>query len=457
MKIEVQSKKGLRTVLSVVVDKKTIQNKMDERLNELQKEVTLKGFRTGKVPPSVIKNQFGKSIYGEVIDKILRETSAKAIEEKKIKIAGQPKIDLKTFGEGKDLNYELQIDSLPEINIKSFEKYKAVEFKVKTEDKIVNEKLKEISNQNKQFKDKKETEEAKIGDQVVFDYSATVDGNKFEGSEGKGVQLELGKDLFLKGFDEQLVGVKKNDLKNLISTLPANHPKKELANKKTKFECKILNVKEPIKNVIDDNFAKIMGAKDLNDLKKLIENQISSQYSQALNSITKKEILDQIEKNHEIDLPKNMIDQEISIMTQSLKAEDKEKHKINNEKIAKSRIKLGLLLNEYGEKNNLKVSEEEVKVEIQKQIKGMPGQEKMVLDYYQKNPSAAQSLKGSIYEEKIISLIKSKIKLEVKNINTKEAEKIISEFNKPKIDQTKLKKTESSEKNTTKPKKISKK
>ena len=457
MKIEVQSKKGLRTVLSVVVDKKTIQNKMDERLNELQKEVSLKGFRTGKVPSSVIKNQFGKSIYGEVIDKILRETSAKAIEEKKIKIAGQPKIDLKTFGEGKDLNYELQIDSLPEIKIKSFEKYKAVEFKVKIEDKIVNEKLKEISNQNKQFKDKKETEEAKIGDQVVFDYSATVDGNKFEGSEGKGVQLELGKDLFLKGFDEQLVGVKKNDLKNLISTLPTNHPKKELANKKTKFECKILNVKEPIKNMIDDNFAKIMGAKDLNDLKRLIENQISSQYTQALNSITKKEILDQIEKNHEIDLPKNMIDQEISIMTQSLKAEDKEKHKTNNEKIAKSRIKLGLILNEYGEKNNLKVSEEEVKAEIQKQIKGMPGQEKMVLDYYQKNPSAAQSLKGSIYEEKIISLIKSEIKLEVKNINTKEAEKIISEFNKPKINPTNLKKSESSEKNTTKSKKISKK
>ena len=120
MKVQVQSKKGLRTILSVIVDKKTIQNKMDERLNELQKEVSLKGFRAGKVPSSVIKSQFGKSIYGEVIDKILRETSAKAIEEKKIKIAGQPKIDLKTFGEGKDLNYELLIDSLPEISLKSF-------------------------------------------------------------------------------------------------------------------------------------------------------------------------------------------------------------------------------------------------------------------------------------------------------------------------------------------------
>ena len=457
MKVEVQSKKGLRTILSVIIDKKTIQNKLDERLQELQKEVSLKGFRTGKVPTSVIKSQFGKSIYGEVIDKILRETSTKAIQEKKLKVAGQPKIDLKTFGEGKDLNYELQIDSLPNIVLKSFDKYKATEYKIKIEDKIVNEKLKEISNQNKQFEDKKENEKANIGDQVVFDYSATVDENKFEGSEGKGVQLELGKDLFLKGFDEQLVGVKKNDIKNIDTILPANHPKKELANKKTKFKCKILNVKEAKENKIDDNFAKIMGAKDLNDLKKLIESQISNQYSQALSSITKKEILEQIEKNHELDLPKNLIEHEISIMTQNLKDKDKEKHKLNNEKIAKSRIKLGLVLNEYGEKNNLKVTDEEVKAEIQKQIRGMPGQEKMVLDYYQKNPNASQSLKGSIYEEKIITLIKSKIKLVIRNINTKEAEQIISAANKSNLDKTDTKKIRSPDKNKVKSKKISKK
>jgi trigger factor len=457
MKVEVQSKKGLRTILSVIVDKKTIKNKIDERLNELQKEISLKGFRPGKVPPAVIKSQFGKSIYGEVIDKILRETSTKAIEEKKIKVAGQPKIDLKTFGEGKDLNYELQIDSLPEIIIKPFDKYKAIEYKIKIEDKIINEKLKELSNQNKQFEDKKDDEKAKIGDQVIFDYTATVDEKKFDGSEGKGVQLELGKDLFLKGFDQQLVGVKKNEKKLLEAVLPPNHPKKDLANKETKFECKILNIKQAKENKVDDNFAKIMGAKDLNDLKKLIENQISSQYTQALSSITKKEILDQLEKNHQLEIPQNLIDQEISLMTKNLKNEEKEKHKINNEKIAKSRIKLGLLLNEYGEKNKLKVSDDELRAEIQKQIKGMPGQEKMVLDYYQKNPSASQSLKGSIYEEKIISLIKLKIKLEVKDINTKEAEKIISEFNKPNIEKADTKKYKSLNKDKTKSKKIGKK
>ena len=457
MKVEVKSKKGLRTILSVIVDKKSIQLKMDEKLNELQKEVALKGFRPGKVPPAVIKSQFGKSIYGEVVDKILRDTSSKAIEEKKLKVAGQPKIDLKQFGEGKDLNYELQIDCLPSVSLKSFDKFKATDFKVKIDAKIINEKIKEISEQNKQFEDKNENDKAIIGNQVVFDYSASIDNNKFEGSEGKGVQLELGKDLFLKGFDEQLVGVKKGETKFIEAVMPENHPKKELSNKKTKFECKILNVKQSKENKIDDNFAKMMGAKDVQDLRSLIEKQISSQYSQALNSITKKEILDQIEKNHEVDLPQNLIDQEISIMTKNLKQDDKEKHKLNNEKLAKSRIKLGLLLNEYGEKNNLKVSDEEVKAEIQKQIKGMPGQEQMVLEYYQKNPSASQSLKGSIYEEKIIELIKSKIKLSTKEIDSKEAEKIISEFNKPNLNDTRASKTKSSGKNNPKSKKISKK
>ena len=457
MKIEVQSKKGLRTILSIIVDKKIIQKKMDIRLNELQKEVSLKGFRPGKVPPEVIKSQFGKSIYGEVIDKILRETSTKAIDEKKIKVAGQPKIDLKTFGEGKDLNYELQIDSLPEIALKPFDKYTATDFKVKIEENIISEKLIELSNQNKQFEEKKNNDQAKIGDQVIFDYSATIDGIKFEGSEGKGVQIELGKNLFLKGFDEQLVGLKKNDIKKVNAVLPENHPKKELANKKTIFECKILNVKQAIKSKIDDNFATSMGAKNLNDLKKLIENQISSQYSQALNSITKKEILDQMEKDHELDIPQNLIDQEVLVMTKNLKKEDIKKHEKSNLKLAKSRIKLGLILNECGEKNNLKVSEDEVRSEIQKQIKGMPGQEKMVLDYYQKNPSASQSLRGSIYEEKIISLIKSKIKLNVKNIDTKEAEKIISTFNKPNLDQTNIKKNNTTDNNKAKLKKISKK
>ncbi len=461
MKVEIQSKKGLRTSLSISIDKESIQKKLNERLIELQSEVSLKGFRPGKVPPEVIKNQFGKAVYGEVIDKILKESSSKAIEEKKIRIVGQPKIDLKTFGEGKDLNYVLEIDSLPEIKLKSFENFKSTEFKVKIEKKIIEDRIKEIATQNKTFKDKKDNEKAEIGNQVIFDYSASVDGKKFEGSEGKGVQIELGKDLFLKGFDNQLVGVKKNDEKTIEVNLPSNHPKKELANKKTKFICKVLNIKKADEVKINDEFARNMGAKDLADLNILVEKQISSQYKQALDSITKKEILDQLEKNHNFDLPKNLVDNELANITQNLKKEDKDKHKDNNEKLAKSRIKLGLVLNEYAEKNNLKVNEEEIKGEIQKQTRNMPGQEKMVMDYYQKNPNAIQSLRGMLYEDKIISFLKSKIKLTSKTLTNIEAEKIISEFNQPKkpvsTKSDKVKSTKSLSKNKTKPEKISKK
>jgi trigger factor len=428
MKVEVQNKKGLTTTLSVIIDKKIIQEKLAKKLSDLQSEVSLKGFRPGKVPSSVIKSQFGKAIYGEIIDKILQESSNKALEEKKIKAAGQPKIDLKTFGEGKDLNYTIEVDSLPEVKLASFDKYTANQYLLKIEKKLIDEKIEEVAKNNKTFSDKKE--KSAKGDLVIFDYSASVSGKKFEGSEGKNTRLVVGEDLFLKGFDEKLIGIQKEESKTIEVNLPENYPNKELANKKAKFDCKIINIQKPNETKIDDTFAKNMGAKDLEDLKLLIEKKISAQYKQSFDLITKKEILDQIEKLHKVELPKNLVNQEIHTMTHHLKKEEIEKNKSKNLQIAESRIKLGLILNEYGEKNNLKVLDDEVNSEVQKQIKGMPGQEKMVLDYYQKNPSAKQSLKGALYEEKILNLFKSKINLKNNNITIAEAEKIISEFNK---------------------------
>ena len=144
MKVKINSRKGLKANLSVLVDKKTIQKKMDEKLNELQNKIHLKGFRPGKVPPKVIKNQFGKAIYGEVIDGILKETSTKAIEENKLKVAVQPKIDLKTFGEGKDLDYTIELETLPEIKLKPFEKIKATEYEISIEQKLVDKRIDQL-------------------------------------------------------------------------------------------------------------------------------------------------------------------------------------------------------------------------------------------------------------------------------------------------------------------------
>ena len=451
MKVQIQSKKGLKTTLSIIVDKDEIKKKLDERLLELQNEIDLKGFRKGKVPPLVIKNQFGKAIYGDVIDKILKESTTKAIQDEKLKISGQPKIDLKTFGEGKDLNFELQLDLLPEVKLQSFEKYKVSDYLVKVGKDVIDERLANLSNEYKSFEDKKNDTKSLLGDQVIFNYQATVDNKEFEGGKGEGVAIELGKDLFLQGFDKQLVGVKKNEKKKVISTLPQNHPKKELANKKATFECEITNIKSPQKNKLDDDFAKKLGAKDLNDLTEKVKNQITEQYNVALNSISKKEILDQLEKNHKIEVPQNLIDNELKSNPKNPNSKDN-----NDTQSAKRRIKLGLILNEYGETNKIKVTEDEIKNEIQKQVKSMPGQEKFVFEYYQKNPSATQHLQSSLYEEKIIKYIKSKINLTKKELTIKEAEKLISSFN-----ENNKPKTSSEDKNKeTKPsksKKISKK
>jgi len=428
MKVTVESKKGLKTNLKVFVDKKTIQKKLDEKLSELQGKVQLKGFRPGKVPPSVIKSQFGKAIYGEVIDGILKETSDKAIKENKLKIAGQPKIDLKTFGEGKDLDYTLEIETLPKINLKSIDSIKATDYEISVENKLIEKRINEISESQQNFSDKNEDEKAIKGDLVVFDYVAKVENKDFEGNKGKNTQLVLGKDLFIKGFDDQLIGAKKNKKILVTVTLPENYPKKELANKKAVFECQIINLKKQIKNKIDDEFAKKLGAKSLEDLKLLVKKQITSQYLNTLNTITKKNILKQIESSHSVDLPANLVEQEAKILNENLKKEDIEKYKEKNLKLAKSRIKVGLILNEIGEKNNLTIKEEEIKKEIQKQVQNMPGQEKFVMEYYQKTPAAVASLRGALYEEKIIDLIKTKIKLDKKNISLNEAEQIIKKF-----------------------------
>jgi len=459
MKVTVDSKKGLKTNLKVFVDKKTIDERIGARLIELSKTANIKGFRPGKVPVDVLKRQFGKVVYGEVLEKVLKETSTKALEEKKIKVAGQPKLDLKTYGEGKDLNYTLEVDELPFIKIESLETIQFTDYTISVTENEVKKKIEQIAKNQNNFKDKNENEPAKEGDLVVFDYNATIENKSFDGGEGKNTQIVLGKDLFIKGFDKQLLGCKKNQEKEAMVILPENYPKSEFANKKANFKCKILNIKKPEPAMINDEFAKNFGAKDLNNLKELITNQIQNQYKMNLDALSKEKILNQIEKLHKVDLPDNLVQQELALISQGLKKEDVEKNKQKSEKIAKKRIKLGLILNELGEKNNLKVEEQELKNEIQKQVQSMPGQEKQVLEYYKQNPSAAASLRGSIYEEKIINLIKDKSKKIKKVISIKEAEEIIQQHHKHHhhLEEEELKKSKKTTKSPKTKKKIRKK
>ena len=429
MKVTVENKKGLEKDIKVFIDKKTISGYLEEKYEEIKKDVVLKGFRPGKVPTEILKRQFGKAVYGEVIDKVLKDTTTKALEDNKIKPAGQPKIDLKSFGEGKDLEYTISVTELPNVEVGSLKDLKVDEYVVKIDPKETDKRIDQIAKTQKNFKDAEESYAAKVGDLVVFDYKATVDGKDFKGNEGKNTQLELGKDLFIKGFDKQLEGVKNKQDKKVEVKLPENFPEKDVANKSAVFECKITAVKKPEETKIDDNFAKNLGAKDLNNLKELISKQINDEFKNSLEMISKKQILEQIEKQKLDQLPANLIEQEVNLLAQGMKEEEKKKNMKYFEEQAKKRIKTGLILNAFGEKNKIKVSQEELNAEIQKQFRMMPGQEKMVKEYYEKNPGAIESLRGSIYEEKIIAELKKIAKVNKKEISKEEAEKILKDEN----------------------------
>ncbi len=436
MKVTVENKKGLNKDLKIFIDKKTINSYMDEKYEEIKGTVNLKGFRPGKVPKEILKRQFGKAVFSEVLDKVLKDTSTKALEDNKIKPAGQPKLDLKTYGEDKDLEYVLSVTELPKVEVKSIENIKFDQYTVKIDEKETDKRINDIAKNQPNFKEDPEAK-AKNGDLVVFDYTATVDEKTFKGGEGKNTQLTLGKDLFLKGFDKQLVGVKKGDEKIVEAILPENFPEKELVNKKAKFNCKVIAVKNPEEVKINDDFAKNLGAKDLKDLKSLITKQINDEYKNSLDRLAKNQILKEIEKFKINEIPENLVEEEVKILSQGMSEEDAKKSRKNFEEVAKKRIKVGLVLNEFGEQNKIKVSEQELQTEVQKQIRMMPGQEKMVMDFYQKNPSALASLRGTVYEEKIINLIKDKAKSNKKEISKDEAEKILKQSQNQELDDKK--------------------
>ena len=435
MKVTVENKKGLNKDIKVFIDKKTMNSYVDEKYEEIKGTVNLKGFRPGKVPREILKRQFGQAVFNEVLDKVLKDTSTKALEENKIKPAGQPQLDLKTYGENKELEYVISVTELPKIEVKSLENIKFDEYSVKIEEKETEKRIKEIAKNQPNFKDASDESKAKDGDLVVFDYTATVDEKTFKGSEGKNTQLTLGKDLFLKGFDNQLIGVKKGEERTVEATLPENFPEKDFVNKKAKFKCKILSIKNPEEVKINDEFAKNLGAKDLNDLKILISKQINDEYKNSLDKLSKNQILKELEKIKINEIPENLIEEEVKILSQGMSEEDAKKSRKNFEEIAKKRIKVGLILNEFGEQNKIKVTEQELQAEVQKQLRMMPGQEKMVMDFYQKNQSALASLRGTVYEEKIMNLIKEKGKSNKKEISKEEAEKILKQSQKQQLDQ----------------------
>jgi trigger factor len=484
MKVTVSESKGLKINLNVLVKKQEIDKKIEERTVELQKTVSIKGFRPGKAPIDLLKKQFGQALYGEVVEKILQDNTFQALNDNKIKPAGQPKIEIKSSGEDKDLEYTISVEKSPEIKKIELDKIALTDYKLKIEKKDLDDRINLLAEGQKKYVNKKEGETSVKGDLVVFDFEATVNGKAFEGNKGEKVQIILGKELFIKGFDEQLLVCKAGDKVNVKINLPENYPNKELANKTAIFNCKIIEVKKSESVVIDDQFAKNLGAKDLIDLKTLLEKQLSREQSSITETIVRKEILDYLDKNCKFDLPEDMVKNEQEIVRHSFiheKAHKDEPHddhkhghdhsdiKLTKEEendvldISTRRVKLALVLNQIGEDYKVQVTTQELQQELQKQMSMYPGQEKQIRDYYQKNPSEITRLRGPIYEDKIVELVKSKAKITVKEVNKKELEELVKKLSSDlkskssKSSDDKSKKETKSEDKSKSSKKISKK
>ena len=472
MKVTVESNKGLSSELKVIVEKKEIEKKIETRLNELRDTINLKGFRPGKAPLELLKKQFGSAVYGEVLEKTLQQSAFDALKEKKITPANQPKIDVKKSGEDQDLEFTISVEQVPEIEKIDFNKITLNKYEVKSDKQEIDERLKNIAQGNKKYVEKKD--KAIKNDLIVFDFVATVDGKDFDGNKGEKLQIVLGKDLFVPGFDDQLIGVKAGDEKIAKVNLPNNYPKKELAGKEAEFKCKIIEVKKGEDQKIDDTFAKNMGAKDLKDLEEMISKQISREFQNVSDQLLKKEILDELDKKYNFELPKSLLEDEIKNVEHTLVHEkmdelrakgEKFKHehdhdniKLDNKDkkdaldIAKRRVKLALLLNKTGEENQIKVTQEELKFELEKQLRNYPGQEKNIRDFYQKNPNELIKLRGPVFEDKVIDLIKSKAKITTKTLSKDELVKLFNKeqdsSNEQQKEQDKSKKTATTDKET---------
>ena len=393
----------------------------------------------------------------------MQQSAFDALKEKKITPANQPKIDVKKSEEGQDLEFTVSVEQVPEIEKIDFNKIQINKYEVKSDKKEIDERLKNIAEGNKKYVEKKD--KAEKDDLVVFDFIATVEGKDFECNKGENLQIVLGKDLFVPGFDDQLIGTKAGDEKIAKVNLPDNYPKKELAGKEAEFKCKIKEVKKGEDQKIDDVFAKNMGAKDIKDLEDMIAKQISREFENVSDQLLKKEILDELDKKYNFELPKSLLEDEVKNVEHALVHEKmdelrakgekfnhehdhdriklEEKDKKNALEIAKRRVKLALLLNKTGEENQIKVTQEELKFELEKQLRNYPGQEKNIRDFYQKNPNELVKLRGPVFEDKVIDLIKSKAKIITKTLSKDE---LIKLFNKEEESQNNQKEQKKSEK-----------
>ena len=424
LQIVEKSSGGLSRTFGVLVPANDLTEKLEARIAEITPQLNLKGFRPGKVPPAHIRRIYGKSLMGEVIEQTLSESTQKAIDDAKLRPAGQPDLKLESNMEevlaGKaDLAYEISVELIPEFEPVDVSTLKLKRPVYEPTDADIDESLAELAQQNRTYEARTgKTVKAKDGDMVVIDFTGRIDGEAFEGGAAEDAQLVLGSGQFIPGFEEQLVGAKPGADLVVKVAFPADYGVDRLAGKDAEFEVKVKEVRAPVQAAADDEFAKKLGMADLDALKEAVRTQLKSRYERMSRFKLKRALLDVLDEKHAFDLPPNMVDAEFQGIWAQVQAEteregpaDEDKGKSEDQlkeeyrKIAERRVRLGLVLAEIGRARNISVTDQEVMQGAREEAMRYPGQEQQVFDAIRNNPQVQAQLRAPIYEDKVVDAI----------------------------------------------------
>jgi trigger factor len=423
MEVTQTKAEGLSRTFAVKVPASELQAKLDERIEEIRPQMKLKGFRPGKVPASHVRKLYGQDLMGELINKLVTETNQKALEDNELRPAGQPDVqldgDMEAVVKGQaDLSYNMNVDVMPEFEPADVSKLAITRPVAEVSQEQIDEALGRIAEQNTQYEARAKTAKAKDGDAVVMDFVGKIDGEAFEGGSAEQQTLVIGSGQFIPGFEDQLVGVKAGDEKDVTVSFPEEYGAADLAGKEAVFEVKVHEVRAPKTAELDDEFAKGLGLESLEQLTGLVKDQLKAEHDGASRAKAKRNLLDQLDEAHSFDLPPNMVEQEFNQIWQQLQAEmdagrtaDEDKDKSEDElkeeyrKIAERRVRLGLVLAEIGRVADVRISEQEVNQALIREARQYPGQETQVVEFFRNNPGAMAQLRAPIYEDKVVDHI----------------------------------------------------
>ena len=430
---------GLKREYRVVVPLNELADKVNERLDEIKGRVQLRGFRPGKVPAAHLKRLYGKSAMAEVVEAAVREANSKIVTDHNLKLATEPKVVLPTEEgaiegviEGKtDLAYTVEMEIVPPITLADFKTIKVERLAAPVDDSEVDQAVQTIADQNKPFAAKDGG--AENGDRVTVSFIGTLDGVPFEGGSGDDVPLVLGSGQFIPGFEEQLIGAKAGESRTVNVKFPDNYQAAAVAGKDASFAVTVKGVEAPGAVTLDDEFAKTLGLESIAKLKEVVRERIEREHAAASRQKLKRALLDQLDAKHKFDPPPTLVDQEFNSVWSTVESDLKqqgrtfadegtteEKAREEYRAIAERRVRLGLVIAEIGEKNDIKVSDDQLTQAVLAQARMMPGQEQKVWEYYRNNPGALAALRAPIFEDKVVDFLLELVDVTDKQVTREE-------------------------------------